>query len=156
MIIFSDVPHPVPCIELLHQCHKFLDDPILLSSPYVVQLNVSPGAFTHFMEIFDTAELHSSPEPFDDLMLLAREFGYNSLITRLVPQPDFLRCEGNVYELSQELDRSPRSTTIDAEFLSIRDGVADVQRRLSMIEEKFDAKFETILSELDNMTELVK
>jgi hypothetical protein len=31
-----------------------------------------------------------------------------------------------------------------------------VQRRLSMIEEKFDDKLETILSELEKMTELVK
>jgi hypothetical protein len=108
------------------------------------------------MEILDGAELHFSPETFDDLMLLARGFGYNNLIAHSVPQRDFLRREGNVDELFQELHRGPRGTAIKAEFQSIRDGVADVQRLLSMIEEKLDAKFERIVSELDKMTELVK
>jgi hypothetical protein len=70
MILFRDVQHSVPPIELLHQCQKFLDDPTLLSSHDVVQSNVSPDAFTHFMEIFDGAEQHCSPETVDDLMLL--------------------------------------------------------------------------------------
>jgi hypothetical protein len=74
----------------------------------------------------------------------------------LFPQLDFPRREGNVSELLKELDRSPRGTTIKAEFQSIRDGFADVQRRLSIIEEKFDEKLETILLELEKMTKLVK
>jgi hypothetical protein len=117
---------------------------------------VSPDAFTHVLEILDGADLYCSPEIFDDLMLLAREFGHNSLISSLVRQQDFPRREGKVHEFLQELDRSPRGTTIEAEFQSIRDAVADVQRRLSMIEERFDAEFETILSERDKTTELMK
>jgi hypothetical protein len=70
----------------------------------------------HFIQILDGAELHFSPETFDDLMLLAREFGHNSMSTRLVPQRDFPTREENVHELLQELDRIPRSTTIEAEF----------------------------------------
>jgi hypothetical protein len=89
-------------------------------------------------------------------MPLALEFGHNSLITRFVPQRDSPRRERNVRELLQELGRSPRGTTIEAEFQSIRDVSADVQRRFFMIEEKFDTKLETNLSELDKMTELVK
>jgi hypothetical protein len=156
LILFRDVPHSVPCIELLHQCQKFLDDPSLLSPPYVVQSKVSPEALTHFMEILDGAMLHFSLKTVDDPILLAREFGYNSLITRLVPQRDFPRRERNLHELLQELDRNPRGATIEAKFPFVRGGVADVQRRLSMIKEKFDAKFETILSQLDKMTWLVK
>jgi hypothetical protein len=101
VILFRDVPHSAACIERLDQCHKFLDDPSLLSSSYVVQSNVSPGAFMYFMEILDATERHLSPETFDDLMLLAREFGHNSLITRLVPQRDFPRREGNPHKLLQ-------------------------------------------------------
>jgi hypothetical protein len=110
----------------------------------------------YFMEILDGAQMHFSPETFDDLMLLAREFGHNSLITRLVQQRDFPRREGNVRALIQEFDRRPRGTTVEAEFQSIRDGVADVRRCSSMIEEKFDATFEIMISEWDNMTEFVK
>jgi hypothetical protein len=66
-------------------------------------------------------------------MLLKREFGQNSLITRLVPQWDFPRVEGNISELLQKLDGSLRGTTFEAESQSIRDGVADVQRRFTMI-----------------------
>jgi hypothetical protein len=105
-----------------------------LSSLYLVQSDVSPNALPHFMEILGGAELHFSPETSCDLMLLAREFGHNSLITRLVPQRDFPGRKGNVHELSQEFDGIPRGTTIEAEFQSIRDGFADLQRRLSMIE----------------------
>jgi hypothetical protein len=75
----------------------------------MAQSNVSPHAFTHFMEIFDGAELHFAPETSDDLMLLAQEFGHNRLITRLVPHRDFSRREGNVHELLQELDGSPEA-----------------------------------------------
>jgi predicted nuclease with TOPRIM domain len=89
-------------------------------------------------------------------MYVARESGRNRLVTGLVPQSDFLRLKESVHELLQELDRSPRGTTIEAEFESIRDGFADVQRRRSMIEEKFDEKVKTILPELEKMTELVK
>jgi hypothetical protein len=108
------------------------------------------------MEILDGTELHFSPETFDDLMLLAREFRHNMLVARLALQRDLPRREGNVHKLLQELDRSPRSPIIEVEFQSIRDDVADMQRHLSMIEEKFDAKFATTVSELDEMTELVK
>jgi hypothetical protein len=52
----------------------------------MVQSNVSPGAFTHFMEILDGSETHFSQETVDDLILLAQEFGHNGLIASLVPQ----------------------------------------------------------------------
>jgi hypothetical protein len=68
------------------------------------------------MEILDGAELHCSLETLDDLMSLAREFGHNSLITRFVAQPDFPRRDRNVRELLEALYRSPRGTTIEAEF----------------------------------------
>jgi hypothetical protein len=67
----------------------------------------------------------------------------------LVPQRDFSRREENIHELLQELNKSPRGITIRAEFQSIRDGVANVQCRLSMIEAKLGEKLETILSELE-------
>jgi hypothetical protein len=71
VILLHDAPYSVRRIELLQDCQKFLDDPTLLSSPYIVQSNVSPGAFTHFMEILDGSEPHFSQETVDDLMLLA-------------------------------------------------------------------------------------
>jgi hypothetical protein len=122
----------------------------------VIQSDVSSDAFTHFREVLGGAELHFSPKTSENLMLLAREFGHNSLITPLVPQRDFPRREESVHELLQGLDRNPRGTTIKAEFQSIRDGFADMQPRLSMIEEEFNGRREPILSELEKMTELVK
>jgi hypothetical protein len=64
----------------------------------MVQLNVSPGAFTHFMEILDGSEPHFSQETVDDLILLAQESGYNGLIASLVPQRDVPRHEENVHD----------------------------------------------------------
>jgi hypothetical protein len=116
VILFHDAPHSVRRIELLQHCQKFLDDPTLLSSPYMVQLNVSPDAFTHFMEILDGAEPHFSQETVDDLMLLAQKFGHNGLITILVPQRGIPRYEENVHDLLQELNRDFRSTTIEADL----------------------------------------
>jgi hypothetical protein len=98
VIIFRDVPHSVSRIELRPHCQKFLDDPISVSSPYVVQSDVSPDAFMHFMEILNGAEIYFSTETSDDLMLLAREVGHNSLITRLVRQRDFPMPEGNIHK----------------------------------------------------------
>jgi hypothetical protein len=71
VILFHDAPYSVRRIELLQHCQKFLDDPTLLSSRYMVQSNVSPGAFTQFMGILDGAEPHFSHETVDDLILLA-------------------------------------------------------------------------------------
>jgi hypothetical protein len=129
LIIFCDGPHSVPLIELLHHCQKSLGDPSVLSSPHAFQSNVSPDALMHFIEILGGTERYCSLQTFDDLRLLAREFGHNSLITRLVPQQGFPRREANIHKLLQELDRSSRGTTIEAEFHSIRDGFADEQRR---------------------------
>jgi hypothetical protein len=91
VILFHDAPYPIRRIKLLQLCQKFIDDPTLLSSPYMVQSNVSPGAFTHFMEILDGPESHFSQEAVDDISLLAQEFGRNSLIANLVPQRDVPR-----------------------------------------------------------------
>jgi hypothetical protein len=72
VILFHDAPYSVRRIELLQHCQKFIDDPTLLSSPYMVQSNVSPGAFIRFMEILDGAESHFSQETVVDLTLLAQ------------------------------------------------------------------------------------
>jgi hypothetical protein len=45
----------------------------------VVQANMSPDTFLSFMEILDGVESHFSREIIDDLMLLMRELGWNSL-----------------------------------------------------------------------------
>jgi hypothetical protein len=71
VVLFHDAPHSVRRIELLQHCQTFFDDPILFSSPYMVQSIVSRGAFTHFMEILDGSEPHFSQETVHDLVLLA-------------------------------------------------------------------------------------
>jgi hypothetical protein len=98
VILFHDAPYSVRRIELLQYCQKFLDDPTLLSSRYMVQSNLSPGALTHFMEILDGVEPHFPHETVDDLMLLAQDFRYNSLIASLVPQRDVPRDEENAHD----------------------------------------------------------
>jgi hypothetical protein len=98
---------------------------------------MSPGAFTHFMEILDGSEPHFPQETVDNLILLAQEFGHNGLIASLVPQRDVPRHEENVHDLSQELNRDFRSTTIDADLQSLRDSLGVMQRRISVMEEEF-------------------
>jgi hypothetical protein len=156
VILFHDASYSVRRIELLQHCQKFLDDPTLLLSPYMVQLNVSPGAFTHFMEILDGSEPQFSQETVDDLILLAQESGHNGLIASLVPQRDVPRHEENVYDLLQELNRDFRSTTIDADLQSIRDSLGVMQSHISVMEEEFADKLERIMSELEKMTPTVK
>jgi hypothetical protein len=156
VILFHDAPHSVRRIKLPQPYQKFLDDPTLLSSRYMVQSNVSPGAFTHFMEILAGAESHCSQEAVDDLMSLAQEFGENSLIASLVPQRDVSRHEENVYDLLHGLNRDFRSTTIEADLQSIRDSLGVMQRRISVMEEEFEEKLERIMSELEKMTLKVK
>jgi hypothetical protein len=122
----------------------------------MVQSSVSPGAFTHFMEILDGAEPRFSHETVHDLILLAQEFGHNGLIASLVPQRDVPRHEENAYELLQELNRDFRSTTIEADPQSIRDSFGVMQRCISVMEEEFGEKLEKIMSELEEMTLTVK
>jgi hypothetical protein len=118
----------------------------------MVQSNVSPGAFTHFIEIPDGSEPHFSQEAVDDLILLAQEFGYNGLVASLVPQRDVPRHEENVHDLLQEFNRDFRSTTIDADLQSICNSLGIMQRRISVMEEEFGEKLERIMSELEKMT----
>jgi hypothetical protein len=124
VIFFHDATYSVRRIELLQYSQKFLYDPTLLSSPYMVQGNVSPGAFTHFIKILDGAEPHFSQETVDDLILLAQEFGHNGLIASVLPQRDIPKHEENVHDLLQEFDRDLRSTAIEADLQSIRDSLA--------------------------------
>jgi hypothetical protein len=152
VILFHDAPYSVRLIELLQHCQKFIDDPTLLSLPHMVQSNVSPSAFTYFMEILDGPGPHCSQETIDDLILLAQEFGYNDLIASLVPQRDVLRHEENVYDLLQELNRDFRSTTIDADLQSICDSLGVMQGHISVMEEEFGERLERIMSELEKMT----
>jgi hypothetical protein len=156
MILFHDATYSGRRIELLQHCQKFLDNPTLLSSPYMVQSNVSPGAFTHLMQILDGSEPHFSQETVDDLILLAQKFRHSSLIASLVPQREVLRHEENVYALLQELNRDFRSPTIDADLQSIRNSLGIMQGRISVMEKEFGEKLERILSELEEMTERVK
>jgi hypothetical protein len=156
VILFHDVPYSVRRIELLHHCQKFLDDPTVLSSHHIIQSNVSTGAFTHFMEILDGSEPHSSQETVDDLILLAQEFGHNGLIASLVPQRDVSKHEENAHDLLQELNRSFRSATIDADLRPIRNSLGVMQCRISVIEEEFGEKLERIMCELAKMTLTVK
>jgi hypothetical protein len=118
----------------------------------MVQSNVSPHAFTHSTEILDGAESHFSQETVDDLILMAQEFGHNSLITSLVPQRDVPRHEENVHDLLQELNRDFRSTTIDADLQPICKSLGIMQRRISVMEEEFGEKLERIMPELEKMT----
>jgi hypothetical protein len=117
---------------------------------------VSPGAFTHFIEILHGAEPYCSQETVDDLILLAQEFGRHARIASLAPQQDVPRYEANVHDLLQELNRDFKSTTIDADLQSIHDSLGVMQRRISVIEDEFGEKLERIMSELEEMTERVK
>jgi hypothetical protein len=108
------------------------------------------------MEILGEAEPHLFPETFGDLILLAQGPGHISVIASWAQQQNVPRREENVHGLLQEVDSSLRGTIIDAECWFIRDGFATVQRRPSMAGENFEGKLETILSELEKMTELMK
>jgi hypothetical protein len=108
------------------------------------------------MEILDGAEPHFPQETVDDLVLLAQEFGHNSLIASLVPQRDVPRHEENVHNLLQKLNRDFRSATIEADPQSICDSLGVMQRHISVIEEEFGEKLERIMPELEEMTERVK
>jgi hypothetical protein len=80
VILLRDVPHSVLRLQQAQHCQKFLDDPILLLSPYVAQSNSSPDTFAHCMKILDGAELQFFPEIINDLLLFTRELGHNRLI----------------------------------------------------------------------------
>jgi hypothetical protein len=73
----------------------------------MVESNVSPGTFTHFMEILDGAEVHFSQETVDDLILFAQKFGHNGLIANLVPQRNVPRHEENVHDRKWRLWQRP-------------------------------------------------
>jgi hypothetical protein len=86
----------------------------------VIESNVLPDQFAHFVEILDVFEPHASPETVDDLMLLAREFGYNSLTADLDPPRDVPRNQQSVLDLLQKLDGNVRSIAFQADFRSSR------------------------------------
>jgi hypothetical protein len=85
VLVLRDVLHSVPRIQLALHCQRFLDDPMLLWSPNVILSDVSIDAFAHFMEILNGFEPQFSRETINDLMLLARKFGYDRLIASLAP-----------------------------------------------------------------------
>jgi hypothetical protein len=85
----------------------------------MVQSNVSPGAFTQFMEILDGAKPHFPHETGDDLILLAQEFRHNGLIASLVPQRDVPRhqeMDRTYYQNSTGISEVQQSTPISSLF----------------------------------------
>jgi hypothetical protein len=56
VIVFWGVAQSIPRTQLAINCQKFLDDPISMSLPYVVQSDASPDAFSHLMEILNGSE----------------------------------------------------------------------------------------------------
>jgi hypothetical protein len=156
VILFRDVPHSISRIQLAQHCSTFVDDPILRSTPHAVQSSVSPEAFTYFVEILGCPTLHFSPETFDEMIIVGREFGYNSLITSLAPKRDVRGLDANIHDLLHELDRKHSITIIETNFQSNRDSFAVMQCRISAIADGFDGKLERIPSELGKMIELVK
>jgi hypothetical protein len=99
VILFHDAAYSIRRIELPLHGQKCLGDPILLSSRHMAQSNVSPRAFTRFMEIPDGAEAYFSQETVGVLMLLTQEFWHHSLIASLVPQRDVPRHDENIHNL---------------------------------------------------------
>jgi hypothetical protein len=127
VILFHDVTRSISCIQLAQYCEKFLDGPILLFTPDVVQSNVSSDAFTHFTEIYNNVESHLPPETVDGLVLLAQKFVSNRLTLSLAPQRDVPRHDGNMRDFLQEFDRENRGTIIKTDFQSNRDSFAFMQ-----------------------------
>jgi hypothetical protein len=68
-------------------CHKFLNDSIMLPSPYLVQSNASSDAFAHLMEVLN------------DLMSPAREFCDNSLTASFASQQGVPSRRENMHNL---------------------------------------------------------
>jgi hypothetical protein len=120
-------------------CQQFLDDPVLVSSPYVVQLDASPDNFAHFMEVL---EAQSSQKIAHYLMSLAREFGHNGLIASFSSQQGVPTRQENVHNLSQELNKDVRSATIEAGLLSICGSLTDLQRDILVIREALGGDLE--------------
>jgi hypothetical protein len=133
VIVFRDVPHSIQHTQLPINCQKFLDDPILLAPPDVVQSDASPDAFSHFMNILNGSEPQFSPQIADDLMLLGRGFGHNDLIATFAPRQDVSSRRENVCDRLQELGRFDRGATLEADLRLMRDSLAVLQRDISTI-----------------------
>jgi hypothetical protein len=151
MIVLRDVPHTIPRIQLAMNCQRFMNDPILLSSSYVVQSDASPDVFAHFMEGLDSSEAQFSPQIADDLISLAREFGHNGLISSFGLHQGVPSRQENVHDLLQELNKGIRGATFDADLRSIRGSLTDMRRDISVIKGAFDGDLRRIESELEKM-----
>jgi hypothetical protein len=121
----------------------------------MVQSDASPDVFSHFMEILNGSEPQFSLQIADDLMLLAREFGYNDLIATFAPQQDVPSRQANVRDLFQELDIFNRGATFKADLRMMPNSLAILQRDISVMREALESDFERILSELEKMPEKV-
>jgi hypothetical protein len=85
VIVLGGVPPSILHTQLAINFQKFLEDPMSLSLPYVVQLDASPDAFSHFMEILNGSEPQVAPQIADDLLLWSRAFGHHGLLATFAP-----------------------------------------------------------------------
>jgi hypothetical protein len=69
VIVFRGVLHSIQRTQRAINCQKFLDDPILLSLPDVVESDASPDGFPHFMEILKCSEPQFYPQIANNVML---------------------------------------------------------------------------------------
>jgi hypothetical protein len=73
------------------------------------------------------------PRKVNDLIMLAQDFEYNILITCFAPQQGVPGHQENVHGLLQEFDRNIRTTTLEADCLSICNSFAVIQSNISVI-----------------------
>jgi hypothetical protein len=156
VIVFRDVTHSAPRIEPAMNDQKSLSDPIPLSVPYVVESNPSPSPFVHFRVILDGFEQHFSPQAGNNLMLLARELGYDGQTATLGPRYDVSSHQKNVGYLLHELGRDIRGVILGADLLCVRDSLAVMQRDISVIRKAFNDHLNRILSEGEMLAKRVR
>jgi hypothetical protein len=133
VIVFRDVPHSIQHTHLAIDSQKFIDDPILLSGPYVVQSDAPPDAFSHFIEILNGSEPQFSPQIADDLMLLARELGHNDLIANFAPRQVVPSRQENVRDLLEQLASFDTCVTLEADLQMISKSLTVLQHDISAI-----------------------
>jgi hypothetical protein len=121
--VLGDEMFWVQRVNLLVNCHKFLEHPDLLLAPYKIRSAVAVASLKQFVQVIEGSEPHITRSNASDLSVLCEEFGFVELAERMsefdprlrvVPEakvglPDDIRqlfeeLEGNVHVLKKRRD----------------------------------------------------
>jgi hypothetical protein len=157
-LLLGDLNLEVATQDLMIHCKVFSDNPSLLTTPYHVRSSVSSDSLWQFVDAVQGRVPPITPDNITDLMLLADEFGFAALATRLTDtQSHDLRTTNSVQQ--SEIGRLREEVAAlrnDGAVNALEQRLAGLQLEVGEMRERHRADIESLVQENRALAQLTE